>query len=339
MTSHYIRTSKTQCSLCWTKDNAEPAFYYHGDHLGSASYVTASNGEVVQTLNYLPYGEDWVDLQHFNVDPQAYNLGVYKFNGKEKDFETGYHYYGARYYDSEKINWLSVDRFADKYPSLSPYSYCANNPVSLIDINGDSLWIQGRKERILYEPNKNYGGNDVFIKKAFNSLNEINSVDKGRELIIELHNSDNNFTILEGERSMFTPTKTLNAYVKTRLQIGDADFQEMLNRGIVTLAGSGGEIQWNPSGQALPTKDGNQTYPTTDLGHELFHALDANRGLFDDRKYQNIYMSEWQAVYKENVLRKCLGLPYRVSYGRVRMLDDKNEPIRPNAVKAKLENK
>ena len=232
-----------------------------------------------------------------------------------------------------------MDRFADKYPSLSPYSYCANNPVSLIDINGDSLWIQGRKERILYEPNKNYGGKDVFIKKAFNSLNEINSVDKGRELIIELHNSDNNFTILEGERSMFTPTKTLNAYVKTRRQIGDADFQEMLNRGIVTLAGSGGEIQWNPSGQALPTKDGNQTYPTTDLGHELFHALDVNRGLFDDRKYQNICMSEWQAVYKEKVLRKCLGLPYRVSYGRVRMLDDKNEPIRPNAVKAKLENK
>ena len=321
------------------EDNAEPAFYYHGDHLGSASYVTASNGEVVQTLNYLPYGEDWVDLQHFNVDPQAYNLGVYKFNGKEKDFETGYHYYGARYYDSEKINWLSVDRFADKYPSLSPYSYCANNPVSLIDINGDSLWIQGRKERILYEPNKNYGGNDVFIKKAFNSLNEINSVDKGRELITELHNSDNNFTILEGERSMFTTTKTLNAYVKTKLQIGDADFQEMLNRGIVTLSGSGGEIQWNPSGQALPTEDGYQTYPTTDLGHELFHALDANRGLLDDRKYQKIYMSEWQAAYKENVLRKCLGLPYRVSYGGVRMLDDKNMPIHPDAVKAKLENK
>lgn len=121
MTSHYIRTSKTQCSLCWTKDNAEPAFYYHGDHLGSASYVTASNGEVVQTLNYLPYGEDWVDLQHFNVMPDdGYKLGVYKFNGKEIDIETAYHCYGARYYDSEKINWLSVDPLSDKYPSMSP---------------------------------------------------------------------------------------------------------------------------------------------------------------------------------------------------------------------------
>ena len=61
------------------EDNAEPAFYYHGDHLDSASYVTASNGEVVQTLNYLPYGEDWVDLQNFNVMPyDGYKLGVYK---------------------------------------------------------------------------------------------------------------------------------------------------------------------------------------------------------------------------------------------------------------------
>ena len=137
MTSHYIRTSKTQCSLCWTEDNAEPAFYYHGDHLGSASYVTASNGEVVQTLNYLPYGEDWVDLQNFNVMPyDGYKLGVYKFNGKEKDFETGYHYYGARYYDSEKINWLSVDPLSDKYPSMSPYAYCVNNPVILVDPDG-----------------------------------------------------------------------------------------------------------------------------------------------------------------------------------------------------------
>ena len=60
-------------------------------------------------------------------------------NGKEKDFETGYHYYGARYYDSEKINWLSVDPLSDKYPSMSPYAYCANNPVILVDPDGKQL--------------------------------------------------------------------------------------------------------------------------------------------------------------------------------------------------------
>ncbi|MCH3923484.1 MAG: RHS repeat-associated core domain-containing protein [Bacteroidales bacterium] len=118
------------------KDENEPVFYYHSDHLGSASYVTNGDGKVTQTLNYLPYGEDWVDLQNFSEMPAENNLGVYKFNGKEKDAESGYNYYGARYYDSEKLSWLSVDPMSDKYPSLSPYVYCADNPVKLIDPNG-----------------------------------------------------------------------------------------------------------------------------------------------------------------------------------------------------------
>jgi len=60
----------------------------------------------------------------------------YTFSGKEKDAETGYGYFGARYYDSGLSIWLSVDPMSDKYPSMSPYNYCANNPVKLIDPNG-----------------------------------------------------------------------------------------------------------------------------------------------------------------------------------------------------------
>jgi RHS repeat-associated protein len=57
----------------------------------------------------------------------------YTFSGKEKDAETGYGYFGARYYDSGLSIWLSVDPMSDKYPSMSPYNYCANNPVKLVD--------------------------------------------------------------------------------------------------------------------------------------------------------------------------------------------------------------
>ena len=32
--------------------------------------------------------------------------------------------------------WLSVDPMSDKYPSMSPYNYCANNPVMLVDPDG-----------------------------------------------------------------------------------------------------------------------------------------------------------------------------------------------------------
>ena len=57
--------------------------------------------------------------------------------GKEKDTETGYGYFGARYMDHELMTmWLSVDPMADKYPSISPYAYCAWNPIKLVDPDG-----------------------------------------------------------------------------------------------------------------------------------------------------------------------------------------------------------
>jgi len=61
---------------------------------------------------------------------------MYKFTAKELDNETSYTYFGARYYDSELSGWLSVDPMSDKYPSLSPYCYSADNPVVLKDPNG-----------------------------------------------------------------------------------------------------------------------------------------------------------------------------------------------------------
>ena len=65
----------------------------------------------------------------------------YTFSAKEKDSETNLSYFGARYYSSDLGIWLSVDPMSDKYPSLSPYVYCANNPVKLVDQNGEEMEI------------------------------------------------------------------------------------------------------------------------------------------------------------------------------------------------------
>jgi RHS repeat-associated protein len=65
------------------------------------------------------------------------NFPCCSFTGKEKDPETGYGYFGARYMDHELMTmWLSVDPMSDKYPGISPYAYCAWNPVKLIDPDG-----------------------------------------------------------------------------------------------------------------------------------------------------------------------------------------------------------
>ena len=63
----------------------------------------------------------------------------YTFSAKEKDSETGLSYFGSRYYSSDLSIWLSVDPMARKYPSLSPYVYCADNPVRVVDPNGEEI--------------------------------------------------------------------------------------------------------------------------------------------------------------------------------------------------------
>lgn len=70
-----------------------------------------------------------------------YNIHTTKRNGNQI---VSFHYYGARYYWSEVMTgWLSVGPMMDKYPSVSPYAYCAWNPVKLVDPNGEEAVVLG----------------------------------------------------------------------------------------------------------------------------------------------------------------------------------------------------
>ena len=113
-------------------------FYYHPDHLGSSSYITNLDGEVVQHIEYVPFGEVFVEERN-----NIWNT-PYLFNAKEFDEETGLYYYGARYYEPKLSQFLSVDRYSENYPNFSPYSYVGNNPIKYIDVNGDSIVINNR---------------------------------------------------------------------------------------------------------------------------------------------------------------------------------------------------
>ena len=74
------------------------------------------------------------------------------FTGKELDAETGYSYFGARYYDPATLTaWLSVDPMADKYPSISPYAYCAWNPLKLVDPDGMDIWKLDNEGQLIWQ--------------------------------------------------------------------------------------------------------------------------------------------------------------------------------------------
>ena len=133
-------------------DYEKMQFYYHPDHLGSSSYITNLDGEVSQHIEYVPFGEVFIEERN-----NTWNT-PYLFNAKEFDEETGMYYYGARYYDPRLSLWMSVDRFAEKYPATSGYNYAINNPVRYIDINGDSIRVSSENRELFNKTLKDVFG-------------------------------------------------------------------------------------------------------------------------------------------------------------------------------------
>ena len=117
--------------------------FYNQDHLGNNREVVDAKGAVQQVTNCYPFGAPYADataIKGAAVQP-------YKYNGKELDLMHGLNTYdyGARQHDPILARWDRIDRFCEKYYSISPYSYCENNPVRFIDPDGRAprIYIDG----------------------------------------------------------------------------------------------------------------------------------------------------------------------------------------------------
>jgi len=117
-------------------------YYYLTDHQGNTRVVANAGGSVVQTNHYYPFGMSFTEGNATSNQP-------YKYNGKELDTERGLNWcdYGARMYDPALGRWHVADPLAEKYYSISPYAYCAGNPVNRIDIMGDSISAEQQKSQ------------------------------------------------------------------------------------------------------------------------------------------------------------------------------------------------
>lgn len=234
--------------------------------------------------------------------------------GKERDEETGYGYFGARYMDHELLaGWLSVDRYASKYPFISPYAYCAWNPIRLIDPHGDSIMVcpqyreEGNKKllsslsektglklyvnengRMLYE--KDEYGNPIVNGGSSTAREDLKNAigDNEFKIIVQYKNGDASIDGAASDR------RALESYA-SRLFVDIADFSGMEHK-------------------------------TFDIGMVFLHEFQHGYfGLSDNvNKLAEIYSSRDPYYYKTgyrgdvvdkvNVYRKELGLPTREAY-------------------------
>lgn len=108
------------------------------DHLGSASIVADAEGATLDESAFYPYGKDRVQIEKHASD--------YRFAGKELDEQTGLHYFGARYYDSEIGRFVSPDPLTSNEKgmpwndmALQAYSHAMGNPIRFSDPLGLSI--------------------------------------------------------------------------------------------------------------------------------------------------------------------------------------------------------
>jgi len=156
--------------------NNEPLFHYFTqDHLGNNRIVTNEDGTVEQITHYYPFGGT------FNEAGLNASLQQYKYNGKELDRIAGLNTYdyGARQYFSALPVWDRMDPLCEEYYSLSPYIYCANNPILLKDYKGD---------KIIYA-----WGTSIPFKIAFYEV----------VAYLSSHNCDNLYNTLENSSEIF----------------------------------------------------------------------------------------------------------------------------------------
>ncbi len=262
----------------------------------------------------------------------------FKYNGKEEqrqEFSDGsgleWMDYGARMYDAQIGRFFTQDRFADMYLSFAPYQYCAGNPISFIDENGDYITIDKRNEKgdvvlsLLYEGGKAYlysmdskgnvtkgdawDGEDDFISQSVTDLNNVASTKQGGNVVNDLVGSKFQYSIKEAS------------------SLGGSGF------GAVDGSKGGCEIFYYQKGGSHSDARINKSVVV--LGHELYHGwafefTNEPKGMnFGDK-----LIRETSAVKFENYLRASFGeISMRTQY----TLDNSRNKVASSSVsEAKL---
>ena len=264
-------------------------YYYLKDHLGNNRVVVSPSGTPLQVNHYYPFGGLF-------GESTGNSLQRFRFNGKEFDRTHGldWYDYGARHMTPDVGRFTTIDPMAEKYYSISPYAYCANNPVKYVDLHGDSIFVNYEGQEQLLEIINNIAGDEFFI-------------------------DENGFLNHDDSKTQYVKNKSF--YYIEQLKKGIASKNKISIMLSAEANYKGISIPLRDKGEGLTISDENSIYvyvsgepngnsnssPEIVLAHELAgHAIP--RAIYSS-KYGTNYFGK--AVTTENIIRSELGIQLR----------------------------
>ena len=218
--------------------------YYLKDHQGNNRVVINQSGTVEETNHYYPFG---------GVFGTTGNTQPYKYNGKEFDTKKGLNWYdyGARHYDAALGRFTTNDRFAEKYYSMSPYQYGANNPVNNIDVNGDTIVVNPNPNGLIDNVKMFFGFDTKYQKDVKVDLQQLKKDDKGvANIITELEDSENIHYITMPKKGASNSTLIDKEKVEMKISQGSI-------------------IHYDPNNRRRSRNEKEMRTPRVGLSHEL----------------------------------------------------------------------
>jgi RHS repeat-associated protein len=283
--NHILENGKLKQSLFdggyITYSDGEPEFHFYvRDHQGNNRLVMSEDGVVEQVNDYTPFG---VQMKNSFT---ATSSQRYKYNGKELDrmFGLDLYDYGARFYDARIARWQTIDPLCEKYYSISPYVYCANNPIRFIDPNGKELWA---------EANLSY-------KEVQQIANNMQKLTDDKIMFVKRDNGKYQAVIESTAQSLKYPsgTKLVRKLIASK-KVGNINITNSSNtaeptnekKAMKAGVGSGGSINFNPNTKFIYVTDPKSNNKVQlecpaylALAHEMVHALHFFKGNMSSTK-------------------------------------------------------
>ena len=282
--------------------------YYTCDHQGNIRVVMGGDGTLEQVTHYYPFGGIYGDAG-LNAEFQPY-----KYNGKELDRMHGldWYDYGERQYDAAGVPmFTTIDPMAEKYYHLSPYAYCANNPIKYIDLRGDSINASAQYQKFL----------DTDLHEAFGEKASAFSFNGNDNLTLNMSPKEFQKGLSRDQKKLFRGlAKVMNDDEVTSV-VYENTYElngKMVNvleeygggaysNGTIVIAPNAGDIEvipdivyYNSISKSIGTMQTVKQNTTSILFHEI-----GERILGDEKEYRG------NVIDYENYVRRIIGLPER----------------------------